>query len=388
MSRHLNDDSSELAKGLEDSLEQVISKYWPSWIKSRVKGQDVALLTPRIKGKNKRPTSSFTVNLNGGRRGQWYRFSQAIGGGALALLHYGHHGNVPSSKSDWAEAYKLAREFLGVTQQREESVDDRIDREKRRERNRQDREERERRDAANRARKQAERTMSALEVWNGSIPLAGSHGEAYLIARGVPPVSQWPWSPHKVLRFHPELDFERDRTDGVPVRFFPAIVAKVENSLGGLQAVHQIYLNRATPTKADHLYPACKMGRGPEVGGAIRIGGDAGRIGVAEGIETAIGLWVLEGYRMPVWSLLSTSGMRNFEPPMTVQRISIYHDSDKGLLENGRVMEPPGISAARALRDNMSRIGVSTNFNEMPILGDGLDLLQTKNEIENERKKD
>src|SRR3546814_16473468 len=90
------DDSAELARRLEDEIEGVISEYWPAWVKTRVKSQDVALLTPRLKGKNKRPTSSFTVNLSGDRRGQWYRFSQARGGGAPSLLYYGKHGGVPS----------------------------------------------------------------------------------------------------------------------------------------------------------------------------------------------------------------------------------------------------------------------------------------------------
>src|SRR3546814_9798555 len=99
-----------------------------------------------MKGKNKRPTSSFTVNLSGDRRGQWYRFSQACGGGALSLLYYGKHGGVPSSKEDWAETYKLAREFLGITQQREESVEDLQARDARRAQEQSDREERDRKE--------------------------------------------------------------------------------------------------------------------------------------------------------------------------------------------------------------------------------------------------
>src|SRR3546814_2990691 len=55
MSR-FQDDSAELARRLEDEIEGVISEYWPAWVKPSVKSQDVALITPSMKGKNKRPT--------------------------------------------------------------------------------------------------------------------------------------------------------------------------------------------------------------------------------------------------------------------------------------------------------------------------------------------
>lgn len=379
MSRYV-DDSAELARRLEDDIEGVIGKYWPNWIKTRVKSQDVALLTPRIKGKNKRPTSSFTVNLSGDRRGQWYRFSQSIGGGSLALLHYGHYGNVPNSKSDWAEAYKLAREFLGITQQREETDEERAEREKRREKDRKDREDRERRDAADRAAAQAVRILTANEAFDESVDLRSSHGEAYLVGRGIPPIETWPWDCRDTLRFHPSLDYELDRSVGR----LPAIVAAVRDFSGSLIAVWQIFLDRRQPIKAPVINP--KVGRGPASGGAVRIGGDAPKIGGGEGCETALGLWALEGFRMPIWSFLSTSGMEKFEPPLFVKHVSIYHDGDRAQFQNERLLEPPGMKSAKVLYGRMKDIGVGANFNEMPILGDGLDLLQTRNELERTSK--
>lgn len=367
MSRYV-DDSAELSRRLEDDIEGVISKYWPSWIKSRVKGVDVALLTPRLKGKNKRPTSSFTVNLSGDRRGQWYRFSAAVGGGSLALLHYGHFGNVPNSKADWAEAYKLAREFLGITQQREESDEERSAREEKRKRDQQEREARERREAAHRAEREASRTYTAQEVWNAAQALKGSQGEAYLLGRGIPPIETWPWDCGDTLRFHPSLDYELDRSQGR----FPAVVAAVRDFSGEIIAVWQIFLDRKQPIKAPVINP--KVGRGPASGGAVRIGGDAPKIGGGEGCETALGLWALEGFRMPVWSFLSTSGMEKFEPPLFVKHVSIFHDGDRGQVMNGKILEPPGMKSAKVLYGRMKDIGVGANFNEMPILGDGLDL--------------
>jgi hypothetical protein len=80
--------------------------------------------------------------------------------------------------------------------------------------------------------------------------------------------------------------------------------------------------------------------------------------------------------------MLSTAGMMAFEPPIFLKRVSIFHDADRGILQHGRVMKPPGQNAADVLAEHMAAVGVGTNRNEMPILGDGLDLLQTRNEFE------
>jgi hypothetical protein len=380
MSR-FHDDSAELARRLEDRLEDILSRYWPTWIKVRNKG----LLTPKIKGKQKKPTSSFTVDLSGNRRGQWYRFSQSKGGGAIALLYYGEHGDVPNSKEDWAEAFKLTREFLGITQQRQETEEERQAREARRAKEQREREDRERREAADRARREEARRMGAAEVWKASQRLQGTLGEAYLVGRGLPPVSEWPWDCHDTLRFHPSLDYEKDYSDGIrPVRRFPALVGNVVDAFGNTISVWQVYLCHDKPEKAP--VDNAKIGRGSPKGGAVRIGGMADRIGGAEGMETAIGLWALEGFRKPVWSFLSTSGMENFEPPMNVTHVSIYPDGDKAILQNGKILDPPGMKSAQVLRERMQAIGVGSNINEMAILGDGLDLWNTRNEIERKKQ--
>jgi hypothetical protein len=375
----MRDDATELAQGLERDLEKILDRYWSGWMKVGPK----ALLTPKIKPKQKKPTSSFTVNLNGTKRGQWYRFSQSVGGGAIALLYYGEHGNVPDSKSEWSEAFKLAREFLGIREQRTYSQEQQDERDRRREQEQRDRDERRRKDEEEQARKDAERTYSAQEVWVACKPLAGTHGEAYLVGRGIPPVSEWPWDCSDTIRFHPNLDFEHDRR----VRL-PAVVGAVRDAFGDVIAVWQIYLKRDEPVKAD-LHPSPKIGRGPAAGGAIRIGGDGERIGASEGMETALALWVLEGFRKPIWSMMSTSGMVGFEPPMFVKHVSIYPDGDKGQINqhNGKVMEPPGIKAARTLFGRMKDAGIGANINEMTDLGDGLDLLQTRNKHERPAQK-
>ena len=66
---------------------------------------------------------------------------------------------------------------------------------------------------------------------------------------------------------------------------------------------------------------------------------------VAEGIETALAVRKLTG--LPVWSLISTAGFKNFEPPPGLKRLEIYGDNDKSFA---------GQSAAYQLAERMSRI--------------------------------
>lgn len=372
----MRDDTNDILRGLEQDVEGVLDKYYPGWITKKVKSQDVALLTPKKKGKH--ITSSFTMNLSGDRRGQWYRFSEGKGGSTIGLIFYAETGRTPSGKSDWADAFNFARDFLGMQRTREESQQDKAARDAQREQDRLKREERDKRLEQERIAAEAVRIMTAIEVWNSSQPLAGSHAEQYLISRGIYPVSEWPWDPHETLRFHPSLDHEMDRRAGR----MPAFICLVRDPFGNPTAVWQEYLDRKMPAKADIELP--KLGRGPLNGGAIRIGGDAPRIGVGEGSLTCIGLWELEGYRKPIWATTSTSGMVGFEVPLSVDHVSIYHDGDKAQVNkhNLQILDPPGDRAARSLYERLKATGIGTNLNEMPLLGDGLDLKVTFNEYE------
>ncbi len=50
-------------------------------------------------------------------------------------------------------------------------------------------------------------------------------------------------------------------------------------------------------------------------------------IGIAEGIES--GLSAAQIYKMPVWAVLNTSGMKNFRAPLGVRTLIIYADNDR-----------------------------------------------------------
>ena len=77
---------------------------------------------------------------------------------------------------------------------------------------------------------------------------------------------------------------------------------------------------------------SAKKGLGVAKGGAVRIGGIAPLIGIAEGIETALAARQLIyeecGQLIPVWAALSAVGLRNIELPSQVHAVKIFTDND------------------------------------------------------------
>lgn len=382
MSRY-HDDTQEICDRLNADVESIIKRFWPSYI---VQG-DKALLTPRQKDKQKRPTSSFMVDLKS-NRGQWYRHSQKIGGWGLQLIFYAEKDRLPIGKEDLREAFRLAREHLGIDQRRqEESPAEKAAREERQEKERCAREERQRREDEKKERKRQYRAQTAKAICEQMISIKGTLAERYLVGRGIAPVSVWPWDPDGILGFIAEHEYEREAEweNGVKIkegRRFPALIARVQEAFGDTVACWQIFLDPEAPKKND-LVDEAKVGLGPAGGGAVRIGGIGPHIGAAEGLESALAAWELESYRYPVWSMLSTGGVSSFEPPLEVERITGWPDGDKAVLTpSGKIMDPPGIAHQRALQERMTTAGVVMTINEMTRDGDSLDLLITKKRFE------
>lgn len=368
------DDGQEIQRLLEQSLEALLTEYFPGWVLTPNKSQ--ALLTPKKKGKL--VTSSFKVDLVGENRGRWYRFSEGKGGHALALLFYARrNGDLPVTKADWADAYGYAREFLGIADdQPQETEAEKRERERKRERDRLERGKRQEEEAKKVEARARRRSLVASEIFADSVLFAGSQAEAYLCGRNVPPSSEWPWSPIDTLRFHPSLEY----WDGnVVIGCYPALVCAVLDAFGEFTAVWRIYLDSLKPKKCDDV-PNAKVGLGPAAGGAVRLGGDGPRIGGGEGVESCISQWALHQYRFPIWSMLSTSGLQNFEPPIFVKRVDYFPDGDLARLDRERdaykVLEPPGIAAARIGAARVKSMGIQTAINEPSLHGDGNDLLK------------
>ncbi len=358
--------ADEIRRQLDDRIESVLDALNPGWER---KG-DVAYLTP----KTKKDLGSFTVSLGGSAkmpRGCWHRFSQSIGGGSVELVSYLRNGR----KDDYKDAFGWAKDHLGI-EHRQETSEEAAEREKRIAAQKEQREQEAAQRKAEAVARAEERTLTAAEIWKGTIPLKGTHGEAYLVERGLPPVSEWPWNPDLDLRFHPGLHYEGFRS------LFPAVIGRVAEPFDGKgTGIWRIFLDRDKPHKAD--VTNAKLGLGPAAGGAVRLGGIGPHIGIAEGIESALAAWVLLGFRYPVWAGLSTAGMSGFDPPMQIEKISIVPDADRGLIDKqGRISDPPGINAAKKLKARMDAAGIRCNILQIPALGDALDLLNTRRKHE------
>ena len=157
---------------------------------------------------------------------------------------------------------------------------------------------------------------TARRIWRLCQPIAGTHAEAYLRARAIPP-RDWP-----ALRFHPALN----RRDGGTLRRLPAMVAAVTDNAGAITAIHRTWLDPVRPAKA--ALPDPRKALGPVLGNAIRFGpADPARpFVVGEGIETVLSvLAALPG--IPGAAAGSARHVAGFEPPDDVLRLLIARDA-------------------------------------------------------------
>lgn len=155
---------------------------------------------------------------------------------------------------------------------------------------------------------------AALRIWGGARDLAGTPAARYLALRELP-------EPSSELRYHP-------RTPQGPkpfTLFRPALVAAVRDG-SGLVAVHRTFLDLHSGQVAPR--PLSRAGLGRFGRGAVRLGGPAPRLGLAEGIETAISASVLFG--MPCWATLGTERFALVELPAMVAELHLLLDNDAG----------------------------------------------------------
>jgi hypothetical protein len=190
----------------------------------------------------------------------------------------------------------------------------------------------------------AERQMREIEhILSGCVPLAGSLAVRYLEGRGLP----MPDCPD--VLFHPDL------TDRDTARGYNGLVAIVRNEKGERTGgIWRTFLSDDGTAKAP---PGRKM-LGTVTGGAVQLApvGADGHLGVAEGVETSLAVMQLFG--LPCWATLSTSGMRAWNPPANLRRVTIFADAGE-----------PGIAAACVLAGRLAGFGIETAIRE-PLHGD------------------
>lgn len=185
--------------------------------------------------------------------------------------------------------------------------------------------------------------LAVARILDGCQPLAGSLAEAYLNSRGLddPGCAD--------LLFHPDL------TDYETKRGYPGMIAVPRRADGAPQGgLHRTFLLDDGSGKAA---PGKKM-LGDVAGGSVRLFpmAEDGRLGLAEGVETALAAQKLFG--VPVWAALSAEGVRRWRWPEGVSRVFIFADADDA-----------GAEAAAALSDRLDAAGVPSEI-VRPLHGD------------------
>jgi hypothetical protein len=180
---------------------------------------------------------------------------------------------------------------------------------------------------------------AALRLWGQARPIAGTPAERYLAARGL-------GSSPPELRYHP-------RTPHGPSPFTcfrPAMIAAVRDE-SGLVAVHRTFLDPRRPRLAALPAPRCGLGRFGR--GAVRLGGTACRLGLAEGIETALSASALFG--VPCWATLGTERFALVALPAEVTELLLFLDNDSG-----------GRRAEALAREAFRHLPIETRYPQRP----------------------
>lgn len=205
-----------------------------------------------------------------------------------------------------------------------------------------------------------ENKVAALRrVWSESSPIQrGDEVAIYLSVRGLSPDIL----PHN-LRLHQSLRYHDE--DGTLVGHFPAMLATVTAPSGKAVSLHRTYLQDGQ--KAPVAEPKKLMAGMPITGAAIRLAPVSERLGIAEGIETALA--ASELFSLPVWSCISTSGMESFEPPAGVKEVVIFADNDLNFA---------GQKSAFTAAHRLALKGHLVEVRIPPTVGDWLDVLEAR----------
>jgi putative DNA primase/helicase len=142
------------------------------------------------------------------------------------------------------------------------------------------------------------------------------------------------------------------------------MVARVTDVAGNSVQLYRTYL--ADPDQKALVDAPRRMMPGPvPPGSAIRLAEVRdGRLGIAEGIETALSAGVL--YSVPVWAAIGTAGLCGWVPPDGVTRVTVFADHDSNYA---------GHAAAYALAHKLKIKGIEVEV-MVPPAGDWNDVHQ------------
>jgi hypothetical protein len=174
--------------------------------------------------------------------------------------------------------------------------------------------------------------------WGLGLPVKGSSVETYLSMRGIQLSLAAVTS--DALRSLEECLFG--------LHEFPAMIARISDIVTGeLVGIHRTALrDDGTGKREMPDGMSAKMILGRAKGGAVMLGDiKDGRLGIAEGIETALS--AAQIFNIPVWAVLSANGMAYFPIVPDIKRLTIFADHDD-----------PGISAAHRCAQRYAAAGI------------------------------
>ena len=158
-------------------------------------------------------------------------------------------------------------------------------------------------------------SAAALRIWRKAEPLGGSPAKAYLENRGILAASS-------ALRFHPQTPLGPKGQ----ARFLPAMIAAVSLDEGPI-AIHRTFLSTEASTKATFDKPKRALGSLGEA--AVRLFAPvSGKLGLAEGIESAMSAYALTG--VPAWATLGNERFGLVSIPDSVTELHLFVDHDAG----------------------------------------------------------
>jgi putative DNA primase/helicase len=155
------------------------------------------------------------------------------------------------------------------------------------------------------------RKLAVERLWSEARPFRDGPAFRYLAGRGLAGTS--------ALRFHPRTPQGRQPL----TRFLPAMIAAVTDETG-LVAVHRTFLSRDGRSLSSRE-PA-RAALGSLGSGLVRLVSADNRLGLAEGIETALSASRL--FDVPCWATLGAERFKRITLPASVTEIILFLDHD------------------------------------------------------------
>ncbi len=198
------------------------------------------------------------------------------------------------------------------------------------------------------------------KIWQETVPIISCQAATrYLTNR----IGNPPWPLGSSVRAHTNLWHRYDK------KCYPALVAKVASPDNRAVNLHLTFLG-SDGKKADTAQPRLLMPGTISEGSAVRLGPASERMGIAEGIETALSAHVL--HSLPVWAGLNGNLLAKWTPPEVCREVVIFADNDANYT---------GQAKAYAIANRLTIAGLSVTVMIPGIVGwDFNDALRAKME--------